>query len=54
MGGEQNNEEKTRSDTTQALRIGSNQNKKPMHGLGAVVRSAQNTIFTIHVYTMKR
>jgi hypothetical protein len=39
---------------TQALRIDLDQNGNPIHGLGAIVRFAQNTILTIHIYTMKR
>jgi hypothetical protein len=38
----------------QALRIGLDQNGNPIHDLGAIVRFVQNTIFTIHIYTMKR
>jgi hypothetical protein len=54
MGGELNNEEKTWSNTVRALRIGLDQNRNPIRGLGAIVRFAQNTISTIHIYTTKR
>jgi hypothetical protein len=38
----------------QALRIGSDKNRNPIHGLGAVVKFAQNTIFKIHIHTIKK